>query len=79
MGISYIVVVGFPVTKENVYDTETKYNPDNGEPYENKVLVGDLLKHGDVVLSSKGEHEPYHYSGDSVSYTHLTLPTNREV
>ena len=66
MGISYRVVVGFPVTKENVYDTETKYNPDNGEPYEKKVLVGDLLKHDGVVLSDKGEYEPYHYSGDSI-------------
>ena len=39
-------------------------------------IVGDLLKSGKYVLVRDGWEQ---LKPESVSYTHLTLPTNREV
>ena len=47
---------------------------------EHLILLGDWNKHvGNDEWGIKGNHEKVSVGGKSVSYTHLTLPTNREV
>ena len=49
------------------------------------LLISDVIEHaaaqfGDVEVVSRETHGPlFRYTYAPVSYTHLTLPTNREV
>ena len=58
--------------------THTALDPETGLPW---IEVAALPSQGRAVLASIDKGGPYPYSQDdgTVSYTHLTLPTNREV
>ena len=70
----------------NMQGTEVWFSVWSGQDQESAIVVVDdktrTLKHvikGERIITPTGKFNVYNTVHDAVSYTHLTLPTNREV
>ena len=84
--ILFIILLIFFACEDNITSEENGHNHDGHDHSSGDTIFTPLsppengfqLRFGPMEINPNSEREVFQYT-DTVSYTHLTLPTNREV